>query len=102
MTPSHIVTALSTFVDNGVTTYRVDCQGARRVKTSRLQTRVGYLGRRRLAHSLRPIASGQHPSAVAKHDQPTRILLDAGSVDRSGGLEVGVPIKDLLDAGPFT
>ena len=32
-------------------------------------------------HSLGPIASGQHPSVVTKHDQPTRILLDAGSVD---------------------
>jgi hypothetical protein len=30
---------------------------------------------------LRLIASGQHLSAVAKHDQSTRILLDAGSVD---------------------
>jgi hypothetical protein len=57
---------------------------------------------RRLAHSIRPIASGQHPSAVAKHDQPTRILLDTGSVDRSGSLEIGVPIENLLDAGPFT
>jgi hypothetical protein len=53
-------------------------------------------------HSLRPVASGQHPSAVAKHDQPTGKLLDTGSVDRSGGLEVGVPIENLLDAGRFT
>ena len=30
---------------------------------------------------LRPIASGQHPSAVAKHDQPTGILLDTRLVD---------------------
>ena len=32
-------------------------------------------------HSLRPIASGQYPSAVTKHDQSPGILLDAGSVD---------------------
>jgi hypothetical protein len=50
-------------------------------------------------HSLRPIASGQQPSAFAKHDQPARILLDAGSEDRSGSLKVSVPIDDLLDAG---
>ena len=31
--------------------------------------------------SFRPIASGQHPSAIAKHDQATRILLNTGSVD---------------------
>jgi hypothetical protein len=61
-------------------------------------TSMGQLSR----HSLWPIASSQHPSAVAKHDQSTRILLDTGSVDRSGGLEVGVPIKNLLDAGRFT
>ena len=47
---------------------------------------------------LRPIASGQHPSVVAKHDQLPGILLDTVSVDRSGDLEVGVPIEDLLDA----
>jgi hypothetical protein len=55
-----------------------------------------------LRRSLRRIATGQHPSAVAKHDQPARILFDAGPVDRSGGLEVGVPIEDLLDAGALT
>jgi hypothetical protein len=32
-------------------------------------------------HGLGPIASGQHPSVVAKHDQSPGILLDAGSVD---------------------
>jgi hypothetical protein len=37
-------------------------------------------------HSLRPIASGLRVPSQ-KHDQPARILLDAGSVDRSGGLE---------------
>jgi hypothetical protein len=30
------------------------------------------------------------------------MLLDAGSVDRSGDLEVGVTIEDLLDTGAFT
>jgi hypothetical protein len=30
------------------------------------------------------------------------MLLDAGSVDRSGYLEVGVTIEDLLDTGAFT
>jgi hypothetical protein len=45
-------------------------------------------------HGLGPIASGQHPSVVTKHDQSPGILLDAGSVDRSGDLEVGVPIED--------
>ena len=29
-------------------------------------------------------------------------LFDAGSVDRSGDLEVGVTIEDLIDAGAFT
>jgi len=61
-------------------------------------TQISQLSR----HSFRPIASGQHPSAVAKQDQPTTILLDTGSVNRSGDLEVGVPIEDLLDAGAFT
>jgi hypothetical protein len=51
---------------------------------------------------LRLIASGQHPSVVTKHDQPTRILPDAGSVDRSGDLEVGVTIENLLDTRAFT
>jgi hypothetical protein len=32
-------------------------------------------------HSLRPIASGQHLSAIAKHDQSPGKLLDAGSID---------------------
>jgi hypothetical protein len=32
-------------------------------------------------HGLGPIASGQHPSVVTKHDQSPGILLDAGSVD---------------------
>jgi hypothetical protein len=53
-------------------------------------------------HGLGPIASGQHPSVVTKHDQSPEILLDAGSVDWSGDLEVGVPIEDLLDTGVFT
>ena len=51
---------------------------------------------------LRLIASGQHPSLVTKHDEPTRILLDAGSVDRSGDLKVGVAIENLLNTGAFT
>ena len=29
------------------------------------------------------------------------MLLDAGSVDRSGNLEIGVAIEDLLDASAF-
>src|SRR5262245_51778520 len=29
----------------------------------------------------RPIAAGEHPSAVAKHDKPARIPFDTGSVD---------------------
>jgi hypothetical protein len=49
--------------------------------------------------SLRPIASGQHPSLITKHNQSPGILLDVGSVDRSGNLEVGVPIKHLVDVG---
>ena len=49
---------------------------------------------------LRLIAPCQHPSVVTKHNQPTSILLDAGSVDRSGDLEVGVAIKDYT--GAFT
>ena len=56
--------------------------------------------------SLRPIASGQHPSLITKHNQSPVILLDAGLLDRSRNLEVGVPIKDLAitallsDLGP--
>jgi hypothetical protein len=49
---------------------------------------------------LRLIASCQYPSVVTKHNQPTSMLLDAGSVDRSGDLEVGVAIKDYT--GAFT
>jgi hypothetical protein len=48
------------------------------------------------------IAPGQYPSAVAKHDQSTRVLLDTRLEDRSDDLEVGVPIEDLLDAGALT
>ena len=32
-------------------------------------------------HSLRPVASGQHLSAITKHDQSPGKLLDAGSID---------------------
>jgi len=48
-----------------------------------------------------PVTAGEHPSAVAKHDKPARIPFDASLVDRSGDLDVGVPIDDLLDAFPF-
>jgi hypothetical protein len=43
------------------------------------------------------VAAGEHPSAVAKHDEPTRILFDTDLVDRPSALDIGVPTKDLLD-----
>jgi hypothetical protein len=57
--------------------------------------------RNRLGHRFRPIASRQNTSAIAQHDQPTRILGNAASVDRPGDRQVVVPINDLLLAGAF-
>ena len=47
---------------------------------------------------VRPIAAGEHPSAVAKHDKPTRVPVDADLVDRPGTPDVGVATENLLDA----
>jgi hypothetical protein len=49
---------------------------------------------------VRPIAAGEYPSAVAKHDKPARIAVDTRLVDRPSDLDIGVPIEDLLDALP--
>jgi hypothetical protein len=46
---------------------------------------------------IRPVTSGEHPSAVAKHDEPARIPFDNSFVDRPGDPDVGVPSEDLLD-----
>src|SRR5215469_13812656 len=42
---------------------------------------------------LRPIAAGDHLSAVTKHDQSPGIFLDADSINGSGDLEINVPIE---------
>src|SRR6516225_8818711 len=48
--------------------------------------------------SLRLIASGQHPSMIAKHDQSPGVLFDKSSVDRPGRSQIVVAIEELLDA----
>jgi hypothetical protein len=53
-------------------------------------------------HSLRSIAPSEHPRAVTKHNQSPGMLLNAGSIDRLGDLEINVPIEDFLNAGVFT
>jgi hypothetical protein len=55
----------------------------------------------RLGHRLRPIASRQNASPIAKHDQPARILGHAAAIDRPGNRQVVVPINDLFLAGAF-
>jgi hypothetical protein len=58
-----------------------------------------YEGRSR--HGFRPIASRQNARAIAQHDQPARILINATSIDRAGNRQVVMPINDLLLAGAF-
>ena len=57
--------------------------------------------RRSLRHRLWPITSRQNASAIAKHDQPTRVLRNAASIDRAGDRQVVVLVDDLLLAGAF-
>jgi hypothetical protein len=49
-----------------------------------------------LRHRFRSIASRQDASAVAQHDQPTRILRYPAAIDGSGDGQVVMPIDDFL------
>ena len=57
--------------------------------------------RRTLRHRLWSITSRQNASAIAKHDQPPRVLRNAASIDRAGDRQVVVLVDDLLLAGAF-
>ena len=50
---------------------------------------------------VRPIASGQNACTIAQHDQPTRILGNAASIDRPGNRQVVMPVDDLFLVGAF-
>jgi len=54
-----------------------------------------------LRHRFRSIASRQDASAVAQHDQPTRILRYPAAIDGSGDGQVVMPIDDFLLPGAF-
>jgi len=54
------------------------------------------------AHRFRSVAARQHAGAVAEHDEPIGILLNATSIDRTRDRQIIVTVEDLLDAGAFT
>jgi len=66
----------------------------------RLATAISHEAGATFCSGVGPVAASEHPSAVAKHDKPARIPFDASLVDRTGNLDVGVSIDDLLDAFP--